>query len=96
MKTGGDTLQAKDNSESLEEPISYFGQDSVVSYPKEGRAMLYGKAKVDFGSKNIEAEFIEIDYNKNVITAFGKKTAWAIALASQFLKMARKPWKQKK
>ena len=72
-KTAGDTLQAKDNSESLEEPISYYGQDSVVSYPKEGRAILYGKAKVDFGGKIIEAEFIEIDYNKNVITAFGKK-----------------------
>ncbi len=73
MKTGGDTMQTTNSSESLEEPISYFGRDSLVSYPKEGRAILYGKAKVEFGSKNIEAEFIEIDYNKNVITAFGKK-----------------------
>lgn len=75
-KVSADTLSQvnpeDDNSESLEEQVKYSAEDSVVALPQQGKALLYGKAKVDYGSTNIEAEFIEIDYNKNLIMAYGK------------------------
>jgi hypothetical protein len=72
-KVSGDSLVADEQDESIEEHIKYDAEDSVVAMPLLGKAFLYGKAKVDYGSMNIQAEFIEIDYNKNLITAYGKK-----------------------
>lgn len=63
----------EDNSETLEDKIKYAAADSLVAIPGSGKALLYGKAKVDYGSMNIEAEFIELDYTRNLITAYGKK-----------------------
>jgi hypothetical protein len=72
-KVSADTLVADEGDDSLEEKVDYSAEDSVVALPIEGRALLYGKAKVTYGSTNIEAEYIELDYNKNLITAYGKK-----------------------
>ncbi len=73
-KVSADTLVAgDDNSEGIEEQVKYSAEDSIVALPEEGKALLYGKAKVDYGSTNIQAEYIEIDYTKNMITAYGKK-----------------------
>lgn len=66
-------VKAEDDSESLEEQVKYSAEDSIVALPNEGRALLYGKAKVVYGSTDIEAEYIEIDYTKNLIMAYGKK-----------------------
>lgn len=68
-----DTLTTDDDSESLEDQVKYSAEDSIVALPSLGKALLYGKAKVNYGSTDIEAEFIEIDYNKNLIMAYGKK-----------------------
>jgi hypothetical protein len=69
-----DTLaDSDDNNGELEEEIVYSAQDSIVALPVQGKALLYGKAKVDYGSMNMEAETIEIDYKKNVVIAYGKK-----------------------
>ena len=67
------SIQGEDKQETLEEQIKYFAQDSLVSMPEQGRGILYGKAWVTYGSMRIEAEFIEIDYPKNLIIAYGKK-----------------------
>jgi len=72
-KVSADTLIADNDSESLEEQVKYSAEDSIVALPQEGKALLYGNAKVDYGSTNIQAEYIEIDYAKNMITAYGKK-----------------------
>jgi hypothetical protein len=68
-----DTIPLNDEQESIEEQIKYTAQDSAVAMPEMGKAFLYGKSKIEYGSMNLEAEFIEIDYNKNVVTAYGKK-----------------------
>ena len=68
-----DTLETDGGSESIEEQITYSAEDSIVGLPKEGKVILYGKAKVNYGSMNIESEIMEIDYTKNVVTAYGKK-----------------------
>ena len=73
-KVTADTLVNKqDNSESIDEPIKYTAMDSIVALPDEGKALLYGKARVDYGGTTIEADFIEIDYTKNLILAYGSK-----------------------
>ena len=65
-KVSADTLvRENDDSEGLEEQVKYSAEDSIVALPNEGKALLYGKAKVKYGTTDIEAEYIEIDYNKN-------------------------------
>ena len=80
-----DSLQAKSTStvdslnmsdgteESIDEAVTYSADDSVVAMPQKGRALLYGKSKVVFGSMNMSAEYIEIDYFKSLVKAYGKK-----------------------
>jgi len=73
-KVSADTLASQnDDSESLEEQVKYSAEDSIVALPDDGKALLYGKAKVNYGTTNIEAEYIEIDYTKNMISAYGGK-----------------------
>lgn len=72
-KVSADTLTASEDSEGLSEQVTYTAEDSVVALPLEGKALLYGKAKVNYGGTDIQAEFIEIDYAKNMILAYGKK-----------------------
>ena len=72
-KVSVDTIIPIEEDESIEERITYSAEDSTVALPLEGKAFLYGKSKVNYGSMNIESEFIEIDYSKNLITAYGKK-----------------------
>jgi len=59
-KVSADTLAADNNSESIEEKISYQAEDSIVSLPEQGKAFLYGKAKITYGSITIDAENIEM------------------------------------
>ena len=69
-----DTLnQDADNENILESPVIYSATDSVVFLSPTKQVFLYGKAHVDFGKMNLEAEVIEIDYTKNLVTAYGKK-----------------------
>jgi hypothetical protein len=73
-KPSADTLaKPESDGETLEEQIKYAASDSLVSEPASGKGLLYGKAWVTYGSMRIDAEFIEIDYTKNVIIAYGKK-----------------------
>jgi len=68
-----DTLNTNNNDETLEETINYSAEDSVVFLASINKVMLYGKAKVVYVNMNLDAEFIEIDYTKNLVTAYGKK-----------------------
>ncbi len=72
-KVSADTLTASEDSEGLSEQVTYTAEDSVVALPLAGKALLYGKAKVNYGGTDIQAEFIEIDYAKSMILAYGKK-----------------------
>ena len=69
-----DTLNPpSDNDELLENPIIYIAKDSAVFISEKQQVFLYGNAHVEFGNMNLDAEFIEIDYSKNIVTAYGKK-----------------------
>lgn len=67
-----DTVREEDGEEELEEIVKYSARDSIVTLPRQGKAILYGQASVDYGSMNIQAEFIEIDYTRNLVVAYGK------------------------
>ncbi|MGZ3901110.1 MAG: hypothetical protein ACXVNQ_11630, partial [Bacteroidia bacterium] len=71
-KVSVDTLNTRDEGE-LEDKISYSAQDSTVYLASSSKVFLYGKAHVEYSSMNLTAEFIEIDYDKNVVIAYGKK-----------------------
>jgi hypothetical protein len=66
-----DTLASQNDSEDLETRITYNAEDSVVYNSTLKKVLLYGKSKVDYGGMNMQAEHIEIDYEKNMITASG-------------------------
>jgi hypothetical protein len=68
-----DTISVADEEEELEQPVTYSAQDSVVSFPQLGKVMLYGKAKVDYGSMKMEAGILEIDYERSLVKAYGRK-----------------------
>ncbi|MCW3078028.1 MAG: uncharacterized protein JWO32_2637 [Bacteroidetes bacterium] len=72
-KVSVDTLTASDEGESIETQISYGAEDSTVYLASASKVLLYGKATVVYADMNLKAEYIEIDYDKNLVTAFGKK-----------------------
>ncbi len=67
------TVEPAEDNEILQNPIIYSATDSAVFLSSGKQVYLYGKARVEFGDMNLESEFIEIDYAKNIITAYGKK-----------------------
>src|SRR5436190_10950981 len=68
-----DTLAAPQEGDQLDGPINYTAEDSVVALQKLGRVLLYGKSKVLYGTMDMQAEVIEIDYRNNLVLAYGKK-----------------------
>ncbi|MBS1651925.1 MAG: LPS-assembly protein LptD [Bacteroidetes bacterium] len=55
----------------LDQKIVYEAADSVVALPKQQRVLFYGKSKVDYGSFKLQAEVIDLEYGKNIVTAYG-------------------------
>jgi hypothetical protein len=72
-KVSIDTLDAGSDGESIESKITYGATDSTVFMPNKTKVFFYGKAHVEYETMNLKAEYIEIDYEKNIVTAFGKK-----------------------
>lgn len=90
-----DTISAGDK-ESIEEQILYSADDSIVSLPTYGKAVLYGKSKVIYGAMTIEAEIMEIDYSKNVVTAYGKKDSAGHLIGTPVFKDGSEPLEAEK
>jgi hypothetical protein len=70
---GADSVNVKEEEgEGIDEKVNYSASDSAVTFPGQQRAILYGKARVEYGSMNIQAGRIEVDYGKNLIIAYGQ------------------------
>lgn len=67
-KTRVDTL---DEEDPLDKAITYNARDSIRYEAEGNKLFLYGESYVEYGDMNLKAEFIEIDYSKNLVTAFG-------------------------
>lgn len=68
-----DTLDTDDDQQALDHKIIYNARDSIRYETKGQKVFLFGDAYVEYEDMNIKAEFIEVDNEKNTITAFGKK-----------------------
>lgn len=67
-----DSLDNDENGEPLEHPIVYNARDSIRYETKGQRIYLFGDAFVQYEDMNLKSEYIEIDNEKNTITAYGK------------------------
>ncbi len=56
----------------IETRIQYTCRDSIRMSMAEQRVYLYGEAKVTYGSKNITAEYLIINWVDNEVSAYGK------------------------
>ncbi|MGZ4038790.1 MAG: putative LPS assembly protein LptD, partial [Bacteroidia bacterium] len=57
--------------ETLDQKVIYNARDSSRYEADKNKFYLFGDAYVEYGTMNLKAEFIEIDYSKNLITAYG-------------------------
>jgi hypothetical protein len=73
-KLGKDTLKITSDTVSSSKPdiettINYEAEDSLIMDVDERTAVMYNKANVVYGKRNISAALIDMDYKKNQITA---------------------------
>ncbi|MBI3518451.1 MAG: LPS-assembly protein LptD [Bacteroidetes bacterium] len=67
-----DSLKDDEDDEPLEHPIVYNARDSIRYETKGQKVFLFGDAFVQYEDMSLKSEFIEIDNEKNTITAYGK------------------------
>ncbi len=58
--------------ETLEHKVIANARDSSRFERDGNKYYLYGDSYVEYESMNLKAEYIIVDYNKNLVTAFGK------------------------
>ena len=73
LSKSGDTLKinAKKQKHDIETTIKYTAEDSITMDMATKTAYLYKKAKIVYGTTTMDAERVEIDWGKNVVTAKG-------------------------
>jgi len=64
-----DTFDLKLSKDSLEAPVNYEAEDSVVILIKEKKVVLYGKAKTNYKDIELTAPKMELDQETQILTA---------------------------
>ncbi len=73
-KVNADTLHVKMSKDSLDAPVIYHADDSMVMDVPSKKIILYGKdSKTKFKDNDLTAPGIEFDQGSNMVTAFLKK-----------------------
>lgn len=88
-----DTIQEK---ETLEHKVITNARDSSRYESKGNKLYLFGDAYVEYESMNLKAEFIEIDYDKNTVTAYGKTDSAGNKTGTPVFKDATQEFKSEK
>lgn len=81
-----DSLNTENDTEALEHSIIYNARDSIRYETKGQKIYLFGDAYVQYESMNLKSEFIEIDNDKNTITAYGNKDSLGNAIGNPVFK----------
>ncbi len=68
-----DSLNEAEDEDPIDHPIVYNARDSIRYETAGQKIYLFGDAYVEYEDMHLKAEFIEIDNEKNIITAYGKK-----------------------
>lgn len=66
-----DTLPPKEKKAPFESKVEYQAEDSMILDMKLRKAFLYHKAEVHYESIILKAAYIEIDFDKSIVTAHG-------------------------
>lgn len=64
-------LDTIEEQETLEHKVIANARDSSRFEASGNKLYLFGDAYVEYENMNLKAEFIEVDYSKNLVTAFG-------------------------
>jgi hypothetical protein len=80
-----------DEDEGLDQKVTYSAEDSAYALPRQGKAFLYGNAKVKYGEMDMQAEFIEIDYANNTISAYGNKDSLGAPVGTPIFRDRNEP-----
>lgn len=68
-----DTFNIKLSKDSLEAPVNYYAEDSVVVQIRSKKILLYGKTKTEYQTVTLEAPKVEIDQQTQIMTAVNKR-----------------------
>ncbi len=68
---GVDTTEIKISKDALEDGVEYSARDSMEYDIENKKIYLFGGASVKYTSINLEAGFIELDWENNIVTAEG-------------------------
>ncbi len=59
------------SSDSLDAPVSYNADDSIITDIKERKIFLYRNSVVKYNDITLEAYYIELDWKENTVSAWG-------------------------
>ncbi len=83
-----DTFNLKLSKDSLEAPLKYTAEDSVVVMVKSKKIYLYGKTKTEYTDITLTAPKVEMDQNTQVVTAYNEKDSTGKILENAKFKQA--------
>ena len=67
-----DTFDLKLSKDTLDAPVEYQAEDSVVVLVKDKKVLLYGKAKTTYKDIEVTAPQMEVDQETQILTAVNK------------------------
>ncbi len=71
VKIDSSTYQIKLSNDSMDAPVSYNADDSIVTDIKNRKIYLYNNSVVKYNEITMHAYFIILDWKENTISAFG-------------------------
>jgi len=81
---------------TLKYPVNYSAKDSIVFDMPAKKVYLYKSAKIDYDKIKLQADYIEIDFNKKVVTATGWKDTSNILRGNPVFEEGEKKFRSKK
>ncbi len=68
-----DTFSLKLSKDSLDGPVNYYAEDSMIVMVSSKKILLYGKTKTEYQDISLKAPQVEIDQATQILTAVNKK-----------------------
>ncbi len=68
-----DTFSLKLSKDTLDAPVRYQAQDSVVVLVQDGKVLLYGQTTTEYKDITLNAPTVEIDQETQILTAINKR-----------------------
>ena len=83
-------------SNAINQTIFYNAEDSIIMSPDAKTVRLYGKAAVKSDDMELKADFIEIDFDKNIINSNGLPDTTGKIVGNPVFTQAKENFKSKK